>query len=476
MKGTILAARDLGELWLAVQEGPRTAELSVLPGDASFGIGAIYKGKVARLERPGGAAFVDVGPAESLFVPRPRDPRSQVPWVAGDDVLVQITREGEGRKGRRGDARLTIAGTALVLSPHRERLRVSSRIDEPEERQRLATLLEKLRPREHGLIARTAAEGADEDGLREELAGLLARWQAAVARAADAPAPTLILPADPPAVSFVRDRLCRGIDAVLVEDPRDHDQLARLVASSPGKRSIAVRRHAGPLSIVDAYRLDRAAGAALSPEVELEGGGRLVIQTTEAMTTVDVDSGAGAGATAAKRDALAIDLAAAAEIARQIRLRNLAGTIAIDFIGVDDAAQRAAIDRVLDDALEADRAKTETMPVSVSGVGLVTRQRRWPPLAGPLTQPCSTCRGGGFVPTSATRARRLLRELRRLARPDPSGRFRVRAPAAVLDDARGLLETLGAAAGLPPASRVAWESGSESVAGIGRPGDDPAGA
>ncbi len=467
---TILVGRELGEIWLACREGGETVELSVLPDDGRFATGAVYTGKVARLGPAGGGAFVDIGDAESLFVPRPVDPESGTGWAAGQRVLVQVVRARDGRKGRRGDGRIAVAGAGLVLLPRQHRRRISGRVREPAERERLSSVLERLNPAGHGIIARAGAAGMDERRLREELSGLLARWQAAESNLEGASGPSLVLAAEPPSLVFVRDRVALGIDAVIGDDPAALASIAAL-----GIPGTDVRAHTGPLPLIDAYRLDGVLDAALRPEVPLPGGGRIVVQRTEAMTTIDVDSGAASSGTDSGRDALEIDREAAAAIARATRLRNITGTVAIDFIGVGSASRRAAIDRALADAMRGDLAVTEVSPLTRSGIALVVRRYRGPALAEPLTVACPCC-GGARVPTHASRARRLLRTLRRLARPDPGGRYRIRGPAGVVEEARSLHGRHGDAAGLPPAHRVTFEEGDEAVGSLGQRRDDGAGA
>jgi Rne/Rng family ribonuclease len=459
----VVLARDLGELWLALVEGDRVAELRIRPEAQGRWLGTIAKGLVTRVAPGVRAVFVDVGLGRDVFTIRPEaavapDGR---PLAVGDEVVVQIVREADGGKGHRATPSVTLPGWSLVLSPRSSRSGVSQRIVDAAERQRLRAILDELAPPGFGLIARTAAAGADRADLEAELELLLSQWATIAERARDLRAPAIVHREQDPALAFLRDHLAQGLSEIVVGEV-DLGWLEPAIAGIGGEHVPRLRRHDGPLPLVEAYRLDRALEEVLAPGVPLPGGGRLVIQSTEALVAIDVNSGRDVQAPDLEETAYRTNLAAATEVARQIRLRDLAGLIVIDFIDMDDPAHRAEVDAALAGALAADRHKLRVIPLSDFCVAQITRQRRRPTLERLLGRGCAVC-GKGTVLRPEAEARRLLRQLRIVARPHPVARLRVSAPGPVLEAARQIAEEFGPRSGLPPLERVTWSEGPAQV-------------
>ncbi len=462
----VVVAHDLGELWLALLEDERVTELTVRPAAGARWLGTIAKGRISRLVPGVRAAFVDVGIARDLFTTMPPGAIVERHLAPGDEVLVQVTREAQGGKGHRATFEITIPGRALVLAPHAPHRGVSKRIDDKSERERLRALVDALAPEGMGLIARTAAVGLAEADLAADLEQILATWREVEARAAGVRAPAIVYREENLAAGYVRDHLAGGLDEVIVEGGDPAELAAAAVGPNDGgpnggaATTPRVRAHDGPLPALEAYGLERALESALAPVVPLPGGGRLVLETTEALVAIDVNSGRDTHAADLEDTALRTNLEAVAEIARQVRLRDLAGLIVVDFIDVEDPVARAAINDALAAAFAADRSKTRILPLTDFCLAQITRQRRGSPLARQFTEACAGC-GRGAQPRADARARRLLREVRRRARPYPRARVRVTAPPPVVAAAKEILADLDGAA-LGP-WRLSWGDGPEHV-------------
>lgn len=452
---TIVVARDLGEVWLALLEDGRVVELTVRPVGQGRLLGAILKGRVSRVASGVHAAFVAIGQARDAFVPLDDD---REPPREGDEVLLQVVREAQGAKGPRATFDVTLPGWALVLAPRRAQCGVSRKIVDQVERERLRALVEELAPEGFGLVARTAATGLGRDELRAERDELLARWNGIAARAAESRPPTLVHREDDPGVVFVRDHLAGGLEAIVVDG--EAEEFARRL----GERGEAARvaPHVGPLPAVEAYGLEQAARLALAAEAPLPGGGWLALQSTEALTAIDVNSGADTSAANLEETALRTNLEAAEEIPRQLRLRDVGGLVVVDFIDMDAAADRAKVNAAFAAALSRDRAKLRVLPLTDFHLAQITRERRRLPLEKILGEPCPCCRRGVVLRPEAA-ARDLLREARRRARPLPRARIVLEAPETVAAAGREILELWGEASGFDRTRPVVWRVGERSV-------------
>ncbi len=449
----IVVARDLGERWLALVEGGRVCELIVRPLATERLLGAIFLGRVVRVLPGVTGAFVDIGLGRDAFLPVPEGTRPR----EGEELIVQVSREPDGGKGPRVSRDVTLPGWRLVLAPRVTHRGVSRRIVADEERERLRRLLDEIAPPDRGVIARTAAAGAGRDELEPELQGLLARWEEIEARAAGGRAPLLLHREEDPAMAFVREQ--GGRDGVeLVVEPADEG----LAVAAGGARRLPVRVHRGPVPAVEAWGLDRALDEVFSPEVPLPGGGRLVIQATEAMVAVDVNSGRDVSRESLEETALETNLEAAGELGRQLRLRELGGLGVADFIDMQRAESRRLLTARLEEVFARDRAKVRWAPPGEFTLVRISRQRRRPPLERLLGEPCPCC-GRSIVPSAGVRARRLLRRLRALARTAPGGRWGLAAPADVLGEARSIAAHHGEQSGLPPAASIVFREGREGV-------------
>lgn len=450
-------ASDLGEAWLAVLLGDRPYELLLRGEEHQRLLGAIFKGRVSGSARAVGASFVQIGGARDAFLMDGRAQEARPPAI-GEELLIQIVREADGGKGPRATRSITLAGSNLVLAPGGPS-GVSRRIDDDAERDRLRALLGELAPEGFGLIARTSAVGAVAEDLAVERDELLDRWGEIALKAASLRAPALVYRDPDPAIPWVRDHLALAPQRIVVDGPGADERLAALsqISGLP-----AVQRFSGPLPAVEALRLDHELLVALSPFVPLPSGGRLIIEATEALTSIDVNSGRDLSAVDLERTALHTNLEAVPEIARQIRLRDVGGMVVVDFIDMARHEHRAQVDQALAAALTDDRAKLRILPLTDFCLAQITRQRRRPPLARQVQEPCAACRRGPVLRPEAL-ARQLLRTLRTLARPRPTGKFIVRAPEEALLAAQEIAERWGAESGLPGLERVIFREGDPEV-------------
>ena len=407
MTHEILMSVENGLLRVAqVEDGHLTAlqaaPLGKADAQASM-VGQIYLARVERVVGRLQAAFVDIGFDKSAFLGA-REARALVPDATrdtpiedcvedGDTVLVQVTRPPQGDKGAQVTADVTLAGRGVVLAPCRTRIAVSRQIEDEAERTRLTELAEKIRQGDgidavdvdgmdgpSGWVLRTAAAGQEMDALAADMAQVAGQWEALLERAEDMDAPSLIHEDLGPIEKALRDLVRADTAAVVVEGAAGfatakgfmRQNMAALadILSAAEDGEILFDRHDV------ASQLDKAASA----RVDLPSGAWLMIETTEAMTTVDVNSGAAEG------DALAVNLEAAAALAKQIRLRALGGLIAIDFIDMTDEAAHEAVLKGLDAGFDGDKNPVRIGPMSEFSVVEMTRRREVMTLAEALRQ------------------------------------------------------------------------------------------
>ena len=408
-------------------------------------IGNVYLGKVQRVLPGMQAAFVDVGLERTAFLhatniaaARPgadqtsqvnradqADPANRAPALIetllspGDPVLVQVFKEPLGSKGAGLTTRLSLPTRSLVLMPDNPRLAVSARIESLAERDRLHALMSELtesRAAPGGFIVRTAAEGADADTLAADIRFLDTLWANLRARAVRSTPPALIHGDLPLATRMLRDMLAPGVERIRIDNAEAFAQMQEFAATYAPELHALIEHYDSDAPIFDLYAAEDELERALTPRVGLKSGGHIVIEQTEAMTTVDVNSGAFVGSHTLADTALRTNLEAAHTVARQLRLRNLGGIIIIDFIDMPDLRHREQVMRTLQAALDKDPARSSVSPISRLGLVEMTRKRTRESLEHTLCEPCETCGGRGSVKTPATVCQEIFRELARSAR------------------------------------------------------------
>ncbi|MBX6322818.1 MAG: ribonuclease E/G [Rhodospirillaceae bacterium] len=368
----------------ALLDGRGLLEYRVERRAAPSGAGNIHCGRVSRVEKGLGAAFVDIGEERAGFLPLAD--LAAIP-AEGETLLVQVVREAFGGKGARLTARPTLAGILLVLTPATPGISLSARIDDIRERERLVMLVEGLVREGEGVVARTAAAGASLDSLKAEMARLRAAWVDVQARAETAEPPALLYRGEDAALRLVAENAGR-LAEVTVNSRREAERLQALCDGVlPGMAERILHRPEREWSPSREEILEQAE-AALEPRVGLPSGGSLLFEPGQTLTAVDVNSGRAVGDPYGRADAeptlLKTNLEAAAEIARQLRLRNIGGIVVIDFIDMREPRSRERVVSALRNALAADPAPTRVEPMSRLGLVEMTRRRRGPSLRAML--------------------------------------------------------------------------------------------
>jgi len=388
-----LVSVDSKRRWVAWVEGERVVEFHYEAEGEASAEGNIYLGRVTHVEKGLGAAFVDIGAKEAAFLPLSDAP---APVVEGAKQIVQIERRGGSGKGPRITTRVNLTGVCLVLLPGRRGVSVSERIVDKSERSRLSALVRAIAQPGEGFVVRTAAGGAEEHQLRQEAAALRMSWQE-LSGLFQAQPPVVLYRQPPVDLRLLRD-YGRQFDQICYDQRSAAEAAAAWCnAASPGlAKHIAFRRSVDWIPAPD--QILEQIEDALDSRVGLAEGGGLMIEPTEAMTVVDVNALAATAAQPAAGDErvlLRTNLAAADEIARQIRLRNIGGIIVVDFIDLRDAAHRHQVVDRLRAATANDSAPVWIGAMSRLGLVELTRKRRGPTLAQTVTKACATCEGTG---------------------------------------------------------------------------------
>lgn len=426
------------ETRVAVVENGMLQELHIERGWRRGVVGNIYKGKVQRVMPGMQAAFVDIGLERTAFlhandVVRPAQPDSEddalppVPQPVrpvtellrdGQEVIVQVVKDPIGSKGARLTTQLSIPSRYLVLLPQSRVIGVSARIEDEAERARLKGLVAELSPPEAplGYIVRTNAEGQPSEALAEDLAYLSRVWNIVGRRSREAAVQTCIYEDLSLPLRAVRDLIRKDVEKVKVDSRETFDRLQAFVAKYMPVLAERIELYTGNRPIFDLYGVEDEIQRALDKQVPLKSGGYLVIDQTEAMTTVDVNTGSFLGQRNLEETVYRTNLEAAQAVARQLRLRNLGGIIIIDFIDMVDEEHRRQVLRTLEKQLAKDHAKTTVYDFSPLGLVEMTRKRTVESLQRQLSETCDACGGRGMVKTPETVTYEIFREIVRAVR------------------------------------------------------------
>lgn len=421
----------------AVVEDGRLAELDLETEDRRRRQGDVYLGKVVRLEPSVEAAFVDIGAEKAAFLHaddvmpscaraggdpaafegRPRGPAPRIGDLLreGQKVLVQVTRDSVGPKGPAVTTYLSVPGRWLVLMPSLERIGVSRRVADPEARERARAAFASLDPPPGmGFIVRTAGADRPPEDLRREMEALHRVFLGLGERSRAEEPPSLLLREGSLLVRTLRDWLASEVDEVVVNTPEGFEEARAFLAEASPPWAGNLRLHAGPAPLFHERGLEAAVDRMFERRVPLPGGAFLLIEPTEGLVSIDVNSGKARQAEDQEETAFRIDLLAAEEIGRQLRLRDLGGIVVVDFIDLRDPAHRAALDEAVRTHFRDDRARVRIAPMSEFGVVQATRRRSGPSHRQVLHEGCPSCRGRGVVRTPPSAAVRALREARAL--------------------------------------------------------------
>jgi ribonuclease G len=429
LKAEILINVTAREVRAAVVESGVLQEVFIERASRRGLLGNIDKGRVSRVLPGMQAAFIDVGLERTAFLHTsdialppgvPAEMRGREAAIRdllreGDEILVQVLKDPIGTKGARLTTFITVPSRYLVLLPMGRGIGISSRIEEEGERERLKVALSDIigPGAESGFIIRTAAEGATLDALRADMLFLLKLWELIDSNARAAPAGRLIHEDLPLAVRVVRDIVNAEIERIRVDTEEAYGRLRGFAQTFMPEVAPLIELYADGRPILDLYGVEDEIQKALESKVLLKSGGYVVIEQTEAMTTVDVNTGGYVGHRNLEETIFRTNLEAAVAIARQLRLRNLGGIIIIDFIDMQEESHRQQVLDALREALQADHAHTQITQVSPLALVEMTRKRTRESLEHVMCQPCPTCHGRGFVKTPETVCYEIFREILR---------------------------------------------------------------
>jgi ribonuclease G len=403
-------------------------------------VGNVYVGRVARVLPGMQSAFLEIGLERAAFLHvadiRDHDEKPIEKILAeGEPLLVQVVKDPIGSKGARLSTQVSIAGRLLVYLPQDPHIGISQRIEDEGGRAALRERLKDLLPadEEGGFILRTLAETASEQELRADLAYLQELWKAIRSRSRGAEPPQLLYQDLSLAQRVLRDMVTVETTRVVIDSRENFQKLAAFAERYMPQVRSRLEHYTGERPLFDLYNVEPEIEKALSRRVELKSGGTLVIDQTEAMTTIDVNTGGFVGSRNFDDTVFKTNLEAAQAIARQLRLRNLGGMIIVDFIDMEGTEHQGAVLDELRRALARDRTRITLNGFSALGLVEMTRKRTRESLAHVLCEPCPTCAGRGEVRTAHTVCYDILREILREARAFKAREFRVIAAQPVID-------------------------------------------
>ena len=395
---------------VAVLEGRSLVEHYVSrPTDTSAQIdGNIYLGKVQNVLPGMEAAFVDIGTPKNGVLYRDdvtfdeteiegRRPKIERLLRNGQSVVVQVTKNPIGTKGARLTQEVSLAGRFVVMIPNQPGTYGISKRLADDERKRLRKILDEIRPAENGLIVRTAADGASADELARDLRRLSAQWEDISKRAAKN-RPALLLHQEPDlAIRVIREEFNKEYRGVVIDDPALYEEIRRYVEAITPELADRVELYEDPLPIFERYHVHEQLHKALERKVWLPSGGSIIIERTEALTVIDVNTAKNVGRSNLEETVFANNLEAAEEVARQLRLRDIGGIIVIDFIDMEIRKNREEVTRKFKEALARDKTRTQVFDISELGLVEMTRKRISEGLVEAFSTICTTCEGRGII-------------------------------------------------------------------------------
>jgi ribonuclease G len=431
MSKEIIVNVDTRETRIAIVESGRLVELHVEREERV--VGSIYKCKVANVLAGMDAAFVDIGLDRNAFLyvadvlpemddefPTARKEPGKAVRIKdvlkpGQEVLVQVVKGPRGSKGARVSTRISLPGRYLVLMPESDNVGISRKIESDAERDRLKKLADNIRPLGFGMIVRTEAEGRAESELRNDLDFLMRMWTQIQEKAAKVSAPGLVHQDLSLIYKTIRDAFGSDVSKMMIDSPVDYEKAVELLELISPKMRSRLHLYDDPEPIFKRFAVDAEIDSLLRRKVWLKSGGHLTIDNTEALTTIDVNTGKFIGSTSLSDTILKTNLDAVVEIARQLRLRDIGGIIVIDFIDMTSAKDRQKVVSALEKELHKDRTRTKICHISPLGLIEMTRKRTGETLTEMVTEPCPYCQGRGRVESAETVSLRVERELRQMA-------------------------------------------------------------
>lgn len=437
MQKEIFVNVDPRETRVAVVEAGQLVELHIEREERV--VGSIYKAKVSNVLPGMDAAFVDIGLEKNAFLyvgdiladdnylppatsddkakarpsRRRTDPNARIRDLVktGQELLVQVVKAPRGTKGARVSTRVSIAGRYLVFMPDAGNIGISRKIEEPKERDRLKKIGEKIRT-EGGIIIRTEAEGRTDADLKDDYDYLLRTWKQILDRGRTSPPASIIHQELGLLFRVIRDMLSSDIVAVLIDDKSDFQKASELAHAMSPRLADKVQHYDEKAPIFDAFGIEKEIERLLKPKIWMKSGGYLLIDETEALTSIDVNTGKFVGSTSLNETILKTNLEAVNEIVRQLRFRDLGGMIVLDFIDMSSSGDRQQVMRALDTALKDDRTRTKVASISPLGLIEMTRKRTGENLTEFLRDKCPYCEGRATIQDTVTTATGVDRQVR----------------------------------------------------------------
>ncbi len=448
MANELVINTSLHETRIALIENGTIAELYIERSKVKGIVGNIYKGKVVRVLPGMQAAFVDIGHEKAAFLyvadvfdamdeyeslmegngakkdEGQEDAESEGPVLhpmhpieellqEGQELLVQISKEPIGTKGARITAHISLPGRHLVYIPTVDHVGISRRIEDEEERERLKGIVEKIKPVGSGFIVRTVSEGKSEEDLMADMKYLLKLWDEVAKKKDKVHAPALIHSDLDVTQKVVRDILTESVDRIVVDSKPEYDRIVHFITTFMPKIKYSIELYDEEEPIFDHFGLEVEISRGLGRKVWLKSGGYIIIEQTEALTAIDVNTGRFVGKHNLEDTILKTNLEAVKEIAYQLRLRNIGGIIIIDFIDMEKEVNREKVFNALEEALKSDKSKTNILKISELGLVEMTRKRVRESMGRMMCEPCPYCEGRGYVKSKTTICHEIFRELRR---------------------------------------------------------------
>lgn len=437
MQSELIVDVQSKEVSIALLEDGRLVSLQKEARNISYAVGDIYLAKVKKLMPGLNAAFVNVGyekdaflhyldlgpqfDSYTAFLTQALDDKKHMPSVSkmklepdidkhgaiadkltpGKELMVQIVKEPISSKGPRLTTEISLTGRYMVLIPFGDKISISQKIKTTEEKVRLRQLMESIRPKNFGIIIRTSAEGKRVAELNSELKTLLQCWEETVEKARKATPPALIFEEESRIVSILRDIFSPSFESIWVNDPDIYAQIRKYVSLIAPDRADIVKLYSKPEPIFDEFSITKQIKSSFGKTVSFRSGAYIIIEHTEALHVIDVNSGnRSKGAPDQETNALEVNMRAADEIARQLRLRDMGGIIVVDFIDMNKVEHRQALYEHMREVMATDRARHNILPLSKFGLMQITRQRVRPALDITTAEECPSCFGKGVIQPS----------------------------------------------------------------------------
>jgi len=432
----LISAQTTEKINIALLENKELVELTTERSDSRFAVGDIYLAKVKKIVSGLNAVFVDLGYERDAFLHyhdlgpqfsslnkllniylsnksqiKPFDKFSRLNDIdkdgniadvitIGQPIIVQISKEPISSKGPRLCSELSIAGRNIVLMPFSDKVSISQKIESDEEKTRLKKVIQSLKPNNYGVIVRTVAQGRNASELDGELKGLIAKWEKALKRIRNAKtdSPKLLFSESSRVTTMLRDILNPSFNSIVTDNKEIHDEILEYLKQNAPDKAKILRQHLSPVSMFEYFGINKQIRTLFGKNVGIKNGAYLIIEHTEAMHVIDVNSG---NRTKFEKDqesnAFDVNSTAAIEIARQLRLRDMGGIIIIDFIDMRENENRSKLYESMKTAMFSDRAKHNILPLSKFGIMQITRQRVRPEMNINTNEVCPYCKGSGHI-------------------------------------------------------------------------------